>query len=459
MIEAKFQREWLKPKEELAEVVFTKEGKDRIVPPSLIMKVSEIMNRKELILLARRIVAMAKNEKIRSFSLDADDFKKMNLLPSDVSLGELAEILAINFEMANFEFDRYKSEKADRVEKIIIYGESALNTDFLKGFSKGRMIGETINYARALVDEPGSNMTPEALALDAEKAAKKVGLKCFIKTDVSRMGGIWAVGKGSKNSPRFIILEYEGGAKEEKPVVLVGKAVTYDSGGLNIKTDDSMNEMHMDMSGGAAVLAALILATKLKLKKNIVGLIPAVENMPSDSSYRPNDIIKTLSGKTVEVEDTDAEGRIILADGLTYAVKNYKPKLIVDIATLTGAAERVAGNKYSVVLANSENMEGIAKKIGEKSGDLMWPLPLELDYEKEMKGDFSDLKNMGKSKCGAITAALFLYQFVKESKVPWLHIDMAPRMTASSDEYLAKGSAGAPIRFLIRLLEKEMLPL
>ncbi|MCL5733770.1 MAG: leucyl aminopeptidase family protein [Patescibacteria group bacterium] len=379
------------------------------------------------------------------------------MLPLDIGLNRLAEIIAVNFEMANFEFDRYKTQKKFGVKKITFFGESALNLDFLSGYSKGRMIGRWINYARSLADEPGSVLTPERLAIEAKSAAEKVGLKFVAKTDLAKFGGVMAVGKGSVNTPRFIILEHNGADKKEQPIILIGKGVTYDSGGMDIKTN--MLDMNMDMSGGAAVIAALAIAAKLKLKKNIVGLIPAVENMPSDKSYRPNDIIKMLSGKTVEVENTDAEGRIILADALTYATENYNPRLIVDIATLTGAAMYVAGDKYSVYLTNAKKLEDIAKVIGEKSGDLMWPLPLCKDYEKELEGRFADLSNIGKSKCGTITAALFLYQFVKEAKVPWLHIDMAPAMLASSGDYLAKGSAGAPIRFLVKLLEKEILPL
>ncbi|MCL5733186.1 MAG: leucyl aminopeptidase family protein, partial [Patescibacteria group bacterium] len=425
----------------------------------LIMKVSELMSRKEIILLARKIIVMAKKEQFRTITFRADDFKEMNLTQSDISLGELAKIMAVNFEMANFEFDRYKNKKTFRVRKIIIHGNSALDSSFLKGFSKGRIVGEWTNYARALINEPGSKMTPKAFSRDARKAAIKAGLKCTVKTALAKFGGVTAVGKGSVNTPRFIILEHNGGAKGEKPVVLVGKGVTYDSGGQDLKSAAGMLDMQMDMSGGAAVIAALAIAAKLKLKKNIVGLIPAVENMLSDKSYRPNDIITMLSGKTVEVENTDAEGRIILADALTYAAENYNPQLIVDIATLTGAALYVAGEKYSVYLTNAQKLENIVKMIGKKSGDLMWPLPLEKEYEKELEGRFADLSNMGKSKCGTVTAALFLYQFVKEAKIPWLHIDMAPTMLAYSGDYLAKGSSGAPIRFLVELLEKEMLPL
>ncbi len=264
------------------------------------------------------------------------------------------------------------------------------------------------------------------------------------------MGGVLGVSSGSEEEPKFIVLEYFASGKD-KPVVLIGKGVTFDSGGLNLKPADSIYGMHADKGGGASVLAAIMTAAKLKLKKNIVGLIPAVENMPSGSSYRPGDILHTMSGKTIEVMNTDAEGRIILADALTYA-KKYEPKLVVDIATLTGAAMIALGQRASAIFTKNTKLEKQFRDLGEKSGDYVWPLPLWDEYEADIKGTFGDIANTGKTRYGgAITAAMFLYQFAKD--YPWVHIDIAPRMTAVDDELLAKGASGAPVRLLISLLE------
>ncbi|HEX9664762.1 MAG TPA: M17 family metallopeptidase, partial [Patescibacteria group bacterium] len=252
--------------------------------------------------------------------------------------------------------------------------------------------------------------------------------------------------------PRFIVMEYDGGDSKEKPLVLIGKGITFDTGGLNLKPSDGIYQMHLDMSGGAAVLYSVLLAARLKLKKNIVGLIPAAENMISGSSYRPGDILKTMSGKTVEVLNTDAEGRLVLADALTYAGKFYKPRLVISVATLTGAALVALGQYASAIFSKDESLLKLLRNLGEKSGDYVWPLPLWEEFEKEMKGTFADLNNLGKSKYGgASQGAAFLAHFAK--KYPWLHIDIAPRMTAGEGEYLAKGAVGAPVRLLIRFLE------
>ena len=213
-----------------------------------------------------------------------------------------------------------------------------------------------------------------------------------------------------------------------------------------------MNEMHMDMSGGAAVIRTVVLAARLNLKKNIVGLVPAVENMPSGSSYRPGDILKTMSGKTIEIGNTDAEGRVILADALTYA-ERYQPRLVVDVATLTGAAVAALGQRASALFTKNEKLSRLFERLGEESGEYVWPLPLWDEYEEDIKGTFGDWNNSGKTRWGgAITGAMFLYQFAK--KYPWVHIDIAPRMTSIDGDYLAKGAAGAPMGLLVRLLEK-----
>ncbi len=415
-------------------------------------KKKEINNRK-LITLTRKIIDLAKQNKIKKLAIDFPEFSFPDL---KMNKREIAEILTTNFEMANFEFIEYKTppeEGWDLVEEITIAG--TVDDSIKKGFKIGQIQGEEVNNCRVLANTPGGSMTPEILAERAREAAKgtAVNVKILGSKQIERlkMGGVMGVAKGSKEEPRFIIMEYLP-VKREKPVVLVGKGVTFDSGGLNLKTFEGMKGMYADMSGGAAVISTLILAARLKLEKNVVGLIPAVENMPSGTSYRPGDILRTMSGKTVEILNTDAEGRLILADALTYA-KRYDPKLVVDIATLTGAAMVALGQRASAVFTRDAEMEGRLRELGEISGDYVWPLPLWEEYEEDIKGTYGDLANTGKTKYGgAITAASFLHQFAKD--YPWVHIDIAPRMTTIEGEYLAKGASGAPVRLLAKLIER-----
>jgi leucyl aminopeptidase len=426
------------------------------------------INKRKLILLFRKVIALARANRIKKLAFDFKDFRFASLSLSD---GDLAESTAINFEMANFEFVEYKTKPPEGwnfVEEIFVSG--AVNREARKGFLRGQTIGREVNATRALANTPGGEMTPKLLADAAKRAMRgtRVKVKVLGLAEMKKlcMGGILGVAQGSDEEPRFIILEYFGlpraksrGAKNEKPTVLVGKGVTFDTGGLNLKPSDYIYEMHMDMSGGAAVIHAVALAAKLKLKKNIVGIVPAVENMPSGSSYRPGDLLKSMSGKTIEVLNTDAEGRIILADALTYAQK-YKPALVVDVATLTGAAMGALGGRASAFFTSDPKLEKLFRELGEESGDYMWPLPLWEEYEEEIKGTFGDVANVGKTRYGgAITGAVFLWQFIKNPsnpsrQVPWVHIDMAPRMTSVEGEFLAKGAAGAPVRLLIKLLER-----
>ncbi len=254
------------------------------------------------------------------------------------------------------------------------------------------------------------------------------------------MGGILGVSQGSFQKPRLIILKYFGKDKKEKfDLAFVGKGVTFDSGGLDIKPFDAMKEgMHMDISGGSAVLGAILAIAQIKLPLNIVAAIPAVENMLSGQSYRPGDLLKSYNRKTIEVISTDAEGRIILADALSFIAKNFKPKTIIDVATLTGAAVVALGQQIVGLFTNLPKMENAFRQIGEESGDYVWPLPLWEEYEEEIKGTFGDIANLGKTKYGgAITAALFLENFVEE--IPWIHLDIAPTMTSIENQGLAKG--------------------
>ena len=419
----------------------------------------EEMTRRKLATTIRRAVLAAKGAQKKKIALNFFDFvfPHLHMTPS-----ELGEMLAVNLEMANFEFVAYKTKPKEgwsMQTDVIIVGN--VGSDVERAIRKGKVIGEGVNHTRTLANTPGGEMTPSKLAQAAINAAKGLPIEVSVldEHDMEErgMGAILGVGKGSEDKPRFIIMEYMEGDDGEKPIVLVGKGVTFDTGGLNLKPSDFMYEMHMDMSGGAAVINALVTAARLKIKKNIVALVPAVENMPSGGSYHPGDVLRSMSGKTIEILNTDAEGRVILADALHYA-KQYKPRLVVDVATLTGAAAVALGTRASVLFTKDQDLEDHFRKLGEESGDYVWPLPLWDEYEADIKGTFGDWANTGKSRYGgSINGAMFLYQFTKDQNgkaaYPWVHIDIASRMTAGEGDNLAKGAAGEPVRLLARLLE------
>ena len=413
----------------------------------------EDMTRRKLISTVRKAAGQAKAAKKKRIALTFTNFQFGQLNISDA---ELAELISVNLEMANFEFNLYKTKPKEgwnTLTETIVVGK--LDKAAEQGLKKGKTIGEGVNNTRSLANMPGGDMTPEKLGEAAHAAAEGLPIEVKVLDEIDMeelgMGGVLGVGKGSNEKPRFIVMEYMQGEEGEKPVVLVGKGITFDTGGLNLKPTAHIYEMHMDMSGGAAVMNAVVLAAKLKLKKNIIALIPAAENMPSGGSYRPGDQLRTMSGKTIEVLNTDAEGRVVLADALTYA-KKYKPRLVVDVATLTGAAMVALGLRASAIFSKDEVLIERLRTLGEQSGDYVWPLPLWDEYEDDIKGTFGDWANDGKSRYGgAIQGAIFLYQFAKD--YPWVHIDIAPRMTSTEGDYLAKGAAGEPVRLLVRLLE------
>jgi leucyl aminopeptidase len=268
------------------------------------------------------------------------------------------------------------------------------------------------------------------------------------------MRAILSVGRGSDEESKFIIMEYRGGSKKDRPIALVGKGVTFDAGGINVKPSSSLLGMNMDMSGGSAVIHTIALVAKMKLKKNVIGLIPCVENMTSGKSYRPGDVIRSMSKKTIEILNTDAEGRVILADALTYAQK-YNPEVVIDVATLTGAAMVALGERASAIFTEDDKLAKKMEEIGEKTGDYVWRLPLWEEYENEIKGslgDWTNVHNKDSRYGGAIYGATFLQQFIKGFKT--VHIDMAPRMVAMAGENLAPGAVGAPIRLLYKFIEE-----
>ncbi len=419
-------------------------------------KLEEVDGRK-LIAIARKVVRTAREYSYSSIAIACKDFSFSKT--NSMSDRELGRILGENFEMANYEFTRYKTSKEKTsVETIFVEGASL---DAQAGFAEGQVIGREINYARDLANTPGSDMTPEILADAAKRQFKGTSVKVTVlnlsQIKKLKMGLILGVAKGSAEEPKFIIAEYWGLPREKQPIILIGKGITFDTGGINLKPTDALMGMNQDMTGGATVLASVAIAAKLKLKKNVIALVPAVENAVSGSAYRPGDVLTAMNGKTVEVLNTDAEGRLILADALTYA-ERYSPRLVVDVATLTGAALVVLGKRASVIMTRDQKLEDTLRDIGEKSGDYVWPLPLWKEYEADLKSNVADIANVSggasaKAGGGAILGGIFLLPFAEKFPL-FAHIDIAPRMESIPEDNLARGATGTPIRLLTRLIQE-----
>lgn len=416
------------------------------------------LNRRRFLLLVRAIIRAAKSYGHTHIALAFDRSQEWMKNLGDISDEELVSLLTQNAEMANYEYRAYKSKgknEQKEVDTLQLCGKS--NLALQQAAKKGQEIGKAVNACRELANTPGGAMTPTLLGKAAKRAATKLPIKVEVLTEAQMkklgMGLILGVSQGSTEPAAFIIMEYKGAPG--KPIVLAGKGITFDSGGLNLKSGDG-HEMHMDMSGGAAVIQTVALAAKLKVKKHIVGLIPAVENMPSGSALRPHDIVRSLSGKTVEIMNTDAEGRLVLADAITYA-KRYSPSVLIDVATLTGASLVALGMEASAYMTRDEKTALCIEEAAEKSGDYAWRLPLWDEYAYTLESAFADLANCvlgaGGRYGGTINGGMFLYEFAKELNCPFVHIDMAPRMTTTPREELAKGAAGAPVRLLFSFIE------
>jgi len=316
----------------------------------------------------------------------------------------------------------------------------------------GTITARAANLARELQTLPGNMATPTHLADRARELAEQHGMQATVfdreQMREEGMHALLAVAQGTQEEPRFIILEYHGAGDDEQPIALVGKGVTFDSGGISIKPADRMEEMKYDMSGAAAVLGAMQAVAELKLKINVVALVPATENLPSGTAFKPGDVIRSHRGKTIEIINTDAEGRLILADALSYAHK-YKPRAIVDCATLTGACVIALGHQAMGLMGNDGRLQAQLRAAGQRTGERCWPLPLWDEYREQIASDIADIKNSGGRAAGSITAGWFLKEFVSED-VPWAHLDIAgTAYRAEAAPYLRKGAAGVPTRMLV----------
>lgn len=418
---------------------------------------SEDLDLQRIIYFFRYALRTAKGYDVLDIGFSFDDIRKALEL-TGVSEERAGFLFAVNSLLADFSFDDRKSNsesKEKRIKKITVFGEST--PSFKKGIEEGLTVGEEVNRTRYLCNTPGTEMSPESLAKAARQAAKGTGVKVSVlnrkKIESLKMGAVLGVGRGSSEGPLLIVMVYSGGKKNDRPIALVGKGLTFDTGGLNIKVGNAVLGMHMDMSGGAAVIHTISAVARLGLALNVVGVVPAVENVIAGKSYKPGDFLTTMSGKTVEVTNTDAEGRLVLADALTYT-ERFRPKTVIDVATLTGASVMALGDKYSAMFSNSEDLSYELLISGVRTGERVWRMPLGYEYSKEMKGDFTDLVNLNINSTGggACTAAAFLKEFVGYTD-SWAHIDIAPRMKAGEHDCLAKGSVGAPVTLLVDYLK------
>jgi leucyl aminopeptidase len=356
----------------------------------------------------------------------------------------------------SYRFDRMKSKKAEAgsLARVFVSASPGSESAALeRGVREGRAIAAGVSLARDLGNLPANVCTPAYLAESAVKLGRewKLPVEVLEQKDMEKlgMGTLLSVTRGSHQPPKFVILRYSGAGKRERPVVLVGKGITFDTGGISLKPAAEMDEMKFDMCGAASVLGTLRAVAELKLKLNVIGLIPTCENMPGGAATKPGDIVTSMSGQTVEILNTDAEGRLILADALSYA-ERFEPQAVVDIATLTGACVIALGHVCSGLFANKDGLAQELKSAGAESWDRAWQLPLWDEYQEALKSNFADFANIGGRPAGSVTAACFLSKFTR--KYDWAHLDIAGTAWKSGRE---KGATGRPVPLLTTFLMKR----
>ncbi|MDW8348655.1 MAG: leucyl aminopeptidase [Verrucomicrobiae bacterium] len=370
--------------------------------------------------------------------------------------------------LANYRFERFKKTPQSENGKeptpsSLRKMRVVVRKEYLKRaqteVNRGRVLAEAVNYARELCNLPGNVINPITFAQEAEKLVKDFPSLKIEVWDEKRLkkegwGGVLAVGGGSSVPPRMVKVSYIGYGRGQQPVVVIGKGVTFDSGGISIKPGDRMDEMKFDKSGACAVLGIMRAVAALQLKLSVIGIAVLAENMPGPTAYRPGDIITTCDGQTIEVLNTDAEGRIMLADALAYARLRLKPKLMIDLATLTGACIIALGPKRAGLFTENDLLRDQLSLIGEETGDRVWPLPVGEEFDEMMKSDVATVKNIGGREGGACTGASFLKTWVGE--VPWAHLDIAgPAWITKEEKFLHKGATGFGVRLIVEYLRRH----
>lgn len=356
-----------------------------------------------------------------------------------------------------YTFDRYKKKKEDDQKPIqkltVLVRERGQVVEVGSGSATGQIIARAVNLARDLVNEPSNALTPQDLAARARTVAKAGKLTCqiFERRQLERMGmgAFLGVAQGSSRPPVLIVLSYRGGRSKQPELGLVGKGITFDSGGISIKPSEGMEQMKGDMAGGAAVIAAMQAIARLKPAIHVTAIVPACENLPSGSALKPGDVVRAMDGKTIEVVNTDAEGRLILADALCYARKLGCQRL-VDAATLTGACVVALGSVRSGAFTNDQGWMDRVRVAAEAVGEKLWQMPMDTEYDEQISSDVADMKNIGGRKAGAVTAAKLLARFAEET--PWVHLDIAGTTQAEKEKgYTPKGATGVPVQTLVRV--------
>ncbi len=397
------------------------------------------------------VISRLKSLKLESLATALPKVKKL----SDT---DAAKAIVEGSVLGNYRFDKYKKDKKHKeIKELTILGRSGIKNVA----NETRLVCDNVNFVRDLVNEPGTTMNPIKITEIARDVARKAKIKftVFDEKQLKKMGLnlIVSVGMGSKYPPRLVILEYVGNKKDKSKIALIGKGITFDTGGINLKPSGYIETMKSDKTGAVTVLGVMKTLAELKVKKNVIGVLPLCENMIGPDSYKPGDILKSYSGKSIEVKNTDAEGRVELADALAYTEKKYKPSLIIDIATLTGAALAVFGEYVTAMISNNDKFSNKMFQVGEKTYERVWRMPLYEEYMEEVKGDITDVKNLGYKGAyggyaGVITAAAFLKNFIE--KTPWIHLDIAGSGWYEKPRYyVPQGGTGWGLRLLIEFIK------
>lgn len=376
---------------------------------------------------------------------------------SSIPVAERAQAIAEGAYLGLYTFRRYITKKADypEVKTITLLCGADESVSAKLGADTGRIMAEAAILARDMANEPSNHMYPADIASIATSIAKSHNMEITIleKSEMAAMGmnAALSVAQGSAQPPKFIIMSYKGTSSDKVDLALVGKGITFDSGGISLKPADGMGDMKGDMAGAASVIAAMSAIAQIKPRLNVTAVVAAVENMPSGTAYKPGDIVRAMNGKSIEIISTDAEGRLTLADAIAYVNTKIKAKHIVDVATLTGACIVALGHVASAILSNNQALANKVLSAGQKTGELSWQMPLFEEYKKQNKSDVADIKNAGGRPAGTITAALFVCEFADDT--PWVHMDIAGVNQSEKEHgYITKGATGVPVRTLITLV-------
>ncbi len=389
---------------------------------------------------------------LSSASIKSADLALLDSLPQTISAYRAARNIIESVGESQYKYTATRSGKIkpSSLKKVSLVVSKDQSKESRQAVTEGSAMAHGVELARNLADLPGNVCTPTYLAKQAKGLQKTHNIKTRIVEEAEmkrlKMGSFLSVSRGSREPAKLIVMEYNGGKKGQKPVVLVGKGLTFDAGGISLKPAGAMDEMKYDMCGGASVFGALVAASEMGLRLNVVGIVPASENLPDGAANKPGDIVTSMLGKTIEILNTDAEGRLILCDALTYA-ERFKPVAVVDIATLTGACVVALGEQASGLFSNCDSLAEELDKAGQAAGDRAWRMPVWDAYDKQLKSNFADLANIGGKGAGAVTAACFLKHFA--SNFNWAHLDVAGTAWKSGGE---KGATGRPVPLLVEFL-------